>query len=178
MLLYRLYIACEVNDMVACTCCFTGHRPQSFSWKYNEGDLRCILLKFRLKREIVRAIKQDCIQHFLTGMALGVDTWAAEIVLSLRKRWHVTLECVLPCHDQDARWPQESRERYQSILAQCDKVTLLQTHYSPDCFDKRNRYLIDHSDLVIAVWNGSPSGTGSTIAYAAAQGKPVRQIHP
>lgn len=139
------------------TCCFTGRRPQSFSWKYNEGDLRCILLKFRLKREIVRAIKQDCIQHFLTGMALGVDTWAAEIVLSLRKRWHVTLECVLPCHDQDARWPQESRERYQSILAQCDKVTLLQTHYSPDCFDKRNRYLIDHSDLVIAVWNGSPS---------------------
>lgn len=160
------------------TCCFTGHRPQSFSWKYNEGNLRCIMLKFRLKREIVRAIKRDGIQHFLTGMALGVDTWAAEIVLSLRKRRHVTLECVLPCHDQDARWPRESRERYQSILAQCDKVTLLQTHYSPDCFNKRNHYLIDHSDLVIAVWNGSPSGTGSTVAYAAAQGKPVRQIHP
>ena len=44
--------------------------------------------------------------------------------------------------------------------------TLLQTRYTPDCFDRRNRYMVDHSDLIIAVWNGSPSGTGNTISYA------------
>ena len=176
MLLYRLYIACEVNDMLTDTCCFTGHRPKSFPWKYNERDLRCVLLKFRLKREIVRAIKQDGIRHFLTGMALGTDTWAAEIVLALKNRQSVTLECVLPCEDQDARWPSESRQRYRSILKQCDKITVLQERYTPDCFDRRNRYLVDHSGLVIAVWNGLPSGTGSTVAYARALEKPVREI--
>ena len=150
------------------TCCFTGHRPQSFPWKYNEADPRCVLLKFRLKRQIIQAVEQDGVIHFLTGMALGVDTWAAEIVLSLRRRWSLTLEAVLPCKGQDARWPSESRERYQSILEQCDKVTLLQDGYTPDCFDKRNRYMIDHSDLVIAVWDGSPSGTGNTVAEQAA----------
>lgn len=148
------------------TCCFTGHRPQSFPWKYNEADPRCVLLKFRLKRQIIQAVEQDGVIHFLTGMALGVDTWAAEIVLSLRRRWSLTLEAVLPCKGQDARWPSESRERYQSILEQCDKVTLLQDGYTPDCFDKRNRYMIDHSDLVIAVWDGSPSGTGNKIGRA------------
>lgn len=117
-------------------------------------------------------------RHFLTGMALGVDTWAAEIVLSLRKRWSLTLEAVIPCKGQDARWPSECRERYQSILKQCDKVTLLQDSYTPDCFDKRNRYMIDHSNLVIAVWNGSPSGTGNTVVYAKSKRKLVREITP
>ena len=160
------------------TCCFTGHRPQSFPCKYNEGDLRCLLLKARLRREILRAVKADGVGHFLTGMALGVDTWAAEIVLSLRGRWPVTLEAVLPCAGQDARWTAESRERYRSILSRCDLVTPLQDRYTPDCFARRNRYLVEHSDLVIAVCNGSPSGTGSTVSYANALGKPVRQVRP
>lgn len=155
------------------TSCFTGHRPRAFPWRYNEKDLRCMMLKFRLNREIIHAIKQDGVRHFLTGMALGVDTWAAEIVLSLRKQFPVTLEAVLPCQEQDARWPLESQKRYQSIITQCDKVTLLQTRYTPDCFDRRNRYMVDHSDLIIAVWNGSPSGTGNTIFYARMQGKRI-----
>ena len=145
---------------------FTRHRPQSFPWCYNEKDLRCMMLKFQLKREIIRAIKKDGMRHFLTGMALGVDTWAAEIGLSLRKQFPVTLAAVLPCQEQEARGPLESQKRYQSIITQCDKVTLLQTRYTPDCFDRRNRYMVDHSDLIIAVWNGSSSGTGNTISYA------------
>src|SRR5699024_3590729 len=59
MLPYRLYIAFEVIFMSTRTCCFTGHRPQSFPWKYNEGDLRCLLLKARLRREILRAVMAD-----------------------------------------------------------------------------------------------------------------------
>ena len=129
----------EVTAMLIQTCCFTGHRPQSFPWKYNEADPRCLLLKFRLKRQIIQAVKQDGVRHFLTGMALGVDTWAAEIVLSLRKRWSLTLEAVIPCKGQDARWPSECRERYQSILKHCDKVTLLQDSYKPECFYNRKR---------------------------------------
>ena len=132
-----------------------------------------MMLKFRLKREIIHAVKRDGIRHFLTGMALGVDTWAAEIVLSLRKQFAITLEAVLPCEGQDAKWPLESQKRYQSIITKCDKVTLLQTRYTPDCFDRRNRYMVDHSDLIIAVWNGSPSGTGNTISYARSREKRI-----
>ena len=47
-----------------------------------------------------------------------------------------------------------------------------------DCMQKRNRYMVDKADMVIAVWNGSPSGTGKTVAYAKEQGKPVLMIDP
>lgn len=38
--------------------------------------------------------------------------------------------------------------------------------------------MVDHSDAVIAVWNGSKSGTGNTVRYAMSSGKKVLIIDP
>lgn len=43
---------------------------------------------------------------------------------------------------------------------------------------KRNRYMVDQADVLIAVWDGSPSGTGKTVRYAHQQGKSVTVIDP
>ncbi len=160
------------------TCCFTGHRPQSLPWKFNEHDLCCQLLKYRLKAEIRHMITQRGVRHFISGMALGVDTWAAEIVLELKQTYPITLECAIPCETQAARWTEDDRERWFSIVERCDKETMLQTRYTADCMQKRNRYMIDHSDYVIAVWNGKPSGTGSTVTYAKERGREIVVIAP
>ena len=38
----------------------------------------------------------------------------------------------------------------------------------------RNDYMVDHSDLVLAIWNGEQSGgTWHTIQYAKTKGKQV-----
>ena len=164
--------------MLIQTCCFTGHRPQSFPLEIQRGRSTMPTAEIPLEASDHPGCQTGWCEALPHRHGLGVDTWAAEIVLSLRKRWSLTLEAVIPCKGQDARWPSECRERYQSILKQCDKVTLLQDSYTPDCFDKRNRYMIDHSNLVIAVWNGSPSGTGNTVVYAKSKRKLVREITP
>lgn len=66
-------------------CCFTGHRPQKLPFGFNEEDERCVLLKDRLKGAIEMLITEHNITHFISGMALGVDIYSAEIVLSLKK---------------------------------------------------------------------------------------------
>ena len=43
---------------------------------------------------------------------------------------------------------------------------------------KRNKYMVDNSQIVIAVWNGKPSGTANTVKYAREQGKTVIVIDP
>lgn len=40
--------------------------------------------------------------------------------------------------------------------------------------DKRNRYMVDHADFIITVWDGKPSGTGKTVTYA--QGRNGKHI--
>ena len=42
----------------------------------------------------------------------------------------------------------------------------------------RNKYMVDHSAVVIAVWNGKPSGTGNTIRFAKERGCKIKIINP
>lgn len=160
-------------------CCFTGHRPQSLPFGFNEQDERCVKLKRLLREEIERQITEEGVTHFISGMAIGVDMYAAEIVLNLKAKYpHITLESAIPCETQAVKWPSVLRERYYLIASKCDKETTIQRHYTADCMHRRNRYMVDCSDTVIAVWDGRPGGTGKTVAYAEAKGKIVILINP
>ena len=64
------------------TCCVTGHRPQKLSFGFHEEDERCIRLKELLRLHILDRLEQHGVTHFISGMALGVDLYAAEIVLA------------------------------------------------------------------------------------------------
>lgn len=161
------------------TCAFTGHRPQNLPFGFNEEDECCINLKKTLREQIINLIENEGVTHFISGMAIGVDMYAAEIVLDLKARYpNITLESAIPCETQAVKWSMAQRERYYDIAARCDKETMLQSRYSPDCMDKRNRYMVDHADYIIAVWDGKPSGTGKTVMYAQSKGKVIIKVNP
>lgn len=149
------------------TCCFTGHRPQSLPWGENEGDTRCIALKAKMRHTVEELITRRGFRHFISGMAMGVDTYAAELVLLLRRRYpNITLECAIPFNGQANRWYVDAQRRYYDLLDQADRVTVVAPRYYPGCFQRRNRYMVDQSRCVLAVWNGQQGGTGNTVRYA------------
>ena len=47
-----------------------------------------------------------------------------------------------------------------------DYVTTISDNYYRACYQKRNIWMVDHSSLVIAVFNGTASGTKNTVDYA------------
>ena len=53
--------------------------------------------------------------------------------------------------------------------------TVLQS-YTPGCMQRRNRYMVDHASLLIAVNDGARGGTRSTIEYAFKRGVNVLDI--
>lgn len=157
------------------TCCFTGHRPQKLPFGYNEEDERCIELKENLKKEIIRQIEENGVTHFITGMALGLDMFAAEAVLELKETYeNITLEAAIPCENQCSKWAENLRDRYFSIAEHCDRETLLSTQYTRDCMHKRDRYMVDNSEVIIALYiEGTPGGTKYTVDYARKKGKEI-----
>ena len=137
------------------TCCFTGHRPEKLPWGDDEADPRCRALKRKLA-DAVEAAYEEGMRHFICGMARGCDLFFAEAVLALReRRGDVTLEAAV-----------------------CDLETLIQERYSPGCMLRRNRYMVDHSALVIAVYDGAGGGTRQTLEYAMRQKVPFLDISP
>ena len=151
------------------SCSFTGHRPGKLPWRYNERDPRCVDLKRRI-RDAVDTAYQEGYRHFLCGMAQGCDLYFCECVLALRARHpDVTVEAAIPCPTQAAEWPEAEQVRYRTLVRAYDYETMVSDHYTRDCMQRRNRYLVDHASLLIAVCDGTAGGTRYTIEYALRQ---------
>ena len=165
--------------MTALSCAFTGHRPASFSFGYNENDDSCLKIK-QLMLERIALLINIGVTDFYSGMALAVDQWAGEIILHMKKTHpNIRLIAVLPCETQANRWSLEQRGGYLDILAKCDEVITLNTHYTHSCMFERNRYLVDHAEHLLAVYNGkSTGGTSYTVKYAKKLNKNITVIHP
>ena len=152
------------------TCRFTGHRPEKLPWRGDESDPRCLALKERLAAAVEDAYDKG-MRHFMCGMARGADFYFCDAVLELRERRSgVTLEAVIPCEEQAARWSERERERWFSLVERCDGETMLQHHYDKGCMLRRNRYLVDHSSMLIAVYDGMLGVTMYTLSYPMKRG--------
>ena len=60
----------RITEMMETACAFTGHRPKSFPWKYDESAPDCILLKEVLAAQIKTLVDRG-VTDFLSGMAQG-----------------------------------------------------------------------------------------------------------
>ena len=149
--------------------CFTGHRPEKLT--RTEKDI-----VRDLEKEIRQAIA-DGLSVFITGMARGVDIWAAQIVLSLRNSgYDIKLICACPYDGFESGWSKDWQKQYKEILAAADYVKYVCEGYSRSCFQIRNEWMVNHATRVIAVFNGEKSGTKNTIDYAAKVDVPVVRI--
>ena len=164
------------------TCCFTGHRPRVLPWGYDENALRCVSFKSKLKFVLENLIVADGYKKFISGMALGADMICAEVVLSLKNIYpYIELECVVPNYAFTDMWPAEDVRKYSSILTRADEIKFLSDSkiYSRRDLMARNIYMVDSSELVVAVYiDGESGGTKNTIDYAVYRKKEVLIIEP
>ena len=159
-------------------CAFTGYRPSKMPWGYNETDARCVEFRFRL-REALEYLIGKGYTDFMSGGALGFDQMAAEMVLSLREKYPwIRLVMVLPFDGQADKWSQEQRERWLSIIEASDKVIHISHAYDKGVFFRRNHYLVENANLLLAAYDGQPGGTAGTVAYAKRHGVRVVRIPP
>lgn len=150
-------------------CCFTGHRPDKM--KLVEKEIRPLL-----EKAIDDAI-EDGYVTFITGMAMGTDIWAAEIVLKRKKsNKNLHLICALPHPGFESRRSMIEKMRFNKIIKKADISKEINPHYFTGCYQVRNKWMVDRSNLVIAVFNGKKSGTKNTVDYARRKGVNVVNV--
>ena len=159
------------------TCCFTGHRASKLPWGFCEEDPRCITLKQHIY-DTVEAVYDSGVRHFICGMANGCDMYFGEAILRLKQtKKDITLEAAIPFAGQAEHWKEPEKSRWQRIYSNSDYITIVSQSYTKDCMNKRNRYMVDHSSVLIAAYNGSKGGTQNTMLYAIRSKCEVIQIY-
>lgn len=159
----------------------TGHRPNKL-WGYDYNEPHYIRLMTKLREVVINSINNDKNEplELISGMALGVDTLFAVLALELKQEgYNVRLVCALPFKGQEGNWIPESKKLYHEILARADEVVCVCGEgYAAYKMQRRNEYMVDRSDLLIAVWDKSNGGTANCVRYANRKIKDVIYLNP
>lgn len=157
---------------------FTGYRPEKLPFNENEKDIMYIQFREKLLQVIHRLVERG-FTDFISGVAKGFDTWAAEDILALKKENRdIKLECVIPFPKQAEHWNLFDKLRRKKILNQSDCNTTVCEHYQKDCFFIRNMYMVDKADVIVCCYDGQSGGTAQTVHYAKKKDKIIIQINP
>ena len=147
------------KEDIANVCTFTGHRPERLSASEDA------VIDW-LKNEIKTAVDEGY-TDFITGMARGVDIWAAEEVLRLKSEGvKLRLIAASPFMGMDRDWNREWQKRYKNIIDNADEVHYISAVPGRRAFFERNEWMVDRAAKLIAVYTGAPGGTKKTIEYA------------
>jgi uncharacterized phage-like protein YoqJ len=160
-----------------------GHSPQRFKFKYNEEAPQCKKLVSAITEEIKRLYAIG-VRFFYVGCAVGVDTWAAEIVLDLKKQSEfvdVELFCAIPFSNHAINFTGRQLKRHNDILRQCTFKEVINRHYSPVAYKRLNYFMIDRSQHLVAIYDqnkGERSGLVQAVNYAIKKNLRITYIHP
>lgn len=140
----------------------TGHRPPKLGG-YGPDVAQ------RLETLALAALNTHRPYRVISGMALGWDMALAKAAITAG----IPLHAYIPCPEQARRWPLASQRLWEDLLDQAAYVFETSSKYTSTCMTDRNRDMVIAADAMLALWDGSPGGTGHCVGYALDQGKPV-----
>ena len=165
----------------------TGHRPTKLGG-YNISTPEYQKLQSDLEQYIQYQMQFYDLIVGHSGLALGADTLWSKAILNMREKHpdKVKFHAEIPFMSQHSKWFKKSdidfwheqvkTADYTTVYADFDKeVTNAQ---AGKALNDRNIGMIDHSDVMLAIWDGSTSGTGNAVEYSRSVNKPIQFIDP
>ena len=110
--------------------------------------------------------------------------WAGEILLRLKEQpaySDIEMIVAIPFVGHENSWDARSKTRLAFLLRHCAEVVTVSSTNSPEAYRVRNYYMVDHADILVAVYDNDRairSGTGQTVNYAHKKVLPIILIHP
>lgn len=144
----------------------TGHRFDKLGGYSSETHTRLIFLA----RWSIEKYHPTLI---ISGMAPGWDQALATAAVELG----IPFTAAVPFIGQENRWPRLSIEKYRALLAKARNVVIVsEGGYAAWKMQRRNEWMANNADAMLALWNGSDGGTANCLRYARDAGKPVHHV--
>lgn len=135
-------------------CAFTGHRDIPFDFPAEK------------LYDTVETLIKNGVTHFYNGAAQGFDMLAAETVAFLKRKYkHIKLIICAPFYGQEKYFSVEEKSRYKAIIKNADELVYVSERYYKGCYLKRDRYMADRADILVAYKKKTTGGTAYTVGY-------------
>jgi hypothetical protein len=152
----------------------TGHRKIPEEQLVQAGVKEALAIIYKHVPD--RSPERDIVLTVISPLAEGADRIVASEVLRWyeRGRKHGSLEAVLPMvqeeYVRDFATPGSVRE-FECLLSAASSITVIEdTGERTHNYEKAGRFVVDHCDILIAIWDGESSrgrgGTAEIVQYA------------
>lgn len=141
---------------------FTGHRKfgDKISFSAHEKSFR---IRLQAKLNELKYTSDGII--FVTGAALGVDFWAAEVAYLLDVKLHLYLPFPREIQIKAAKMSPLQISTLDRHIKHAEKVVVVNETFSTQGYGERNRALVDNSDILFSYYSRARSGTGHCVRY-------------
>lgn len=132
---------------------------------------------------VAEAIKAELeklsdVAQALTSLAVGSDQVFAQCAMDRQ----IPVLAVIPMQGYERFFQDEGLHTYKCLLGRCERIDLNALSDPEEAFYAAVKYVVEHSDILFAIWDGKPAGglggTGDAVTYAAALGKCCILINP
>lgn len=147
-----------------------GHRPNKLGGYNLPNPTYTFVCK-----SIENILIEQSPDKIISGFALGADQWFASIGIKLG----IPVIAAVPFVGQESVWTDKQKKIYGNLLSKCENVVIVSAGgYSVEKLNIRNHYLVDNCDKLIAVFDGSNSGTKNAVDYANSKNKEIIFVNP
>lgn len=137
---------------------------------FKENDPGVVYIKLAVKKALLELIDQGLEWVMVSGQ-LGVEIWAAEVVIELRKNDYpdLKLAIITPFLEQECNWSDKNKEWYQSIIQRADYVDSVtkRKYDSPSQFRLKNQFVIQKTDGLLLVYDEERDGSPKYLLQTA-----------
>ena len=130
----------------------TGHRPPRLKGQEKE-----------IKQWAIKQLEYLHPTLMYNGMAQGVD----QIIAVAAKELNIPIICCYP-------FPKKYYSPIEEWIAENNQIIFVSLQYSKTAYFIRDKFMVDHSDKILCVWDGvAGGGTFITRQYTIQKGKDI-----
>ena len=116
------------------------------SWLKLEATPECDAVYEKIKLALINLSREETL-WLMSPMNRGFETMAAEVALNLGG--NIKLECVIPFEEQAKDWSEPERDRYFSIIENCERETMLSTEKGEKSEKLCYSYIVNAANLIL-----------------------------
>ena len=146
----------------------TGYKPHELGI-FDDKHPGVQFIKKALEKRLV-ALLDDGLEWVIISGQLGIETWAADVVIELKKEYtELKYAVITPFNEQEKNWNDMKKEKYHTIIALADYHTSLtnRSYEAPWQFIEKDKFFMRNSDGILIVYDEENDGSPKFVKKAA-----------
>ncbi len=146
----------------------TGYKPHELGI-FDDKHPGVRFIKKALENRLV-ALLDDGLEWVIISGQLGIEAWAAEVVIDLKKEYtDLKYAVITPFTDQEKNWNDMKKEKYHTLIAKADYHTSLtkRPYEAPWQFIEKDKFFMRNSDGILIVYDEENDGSPKFVKKAA-----------